>query len=248
MKFIRKKPEPQFFRSWKKQGLPTLVRLCKGRKPGNSLWDALPSSLPENPEPGIHYYSKEQLREELLNEQGFLCCYCNRLFYEGGQVKESLQAEPPTEIEHIVPRSIRHKRTLDYSNLAASCHGGRKLKPAKQSCNARRGNNFLPVTPHNPDCETRIQFSMDGSAFGKNEDLDAQRTIELLNLNKFQKERGDFMSGFIYENPQTKEFISKKDARKILEDLAERDTQNAYRPFCSAVINVIKQEILMENE
>lgn len=250
MKFFdpKKKQEPEAFRAWKRQELPALIALCKKRA-GRALYNELQSNLPREPEEGIHYYSKKQLVQTLLEEQGFLCCYCNRSF--DLQAKTEEQAEFPIEVEHISPIEYEPKRALDYSNLMASCSEGRKEKRNENmnekrrrsiglTCNAARKSMHLPITPQQPDCESRILYGENGDVFGADEE--ATTTINLLNLKKFDKARGKIIEGWIYE-PNSNLLIDKINAEQIVETL--RHKQNGkYIPYCSAIIQVIQREIL----
>ena len=65
-------------------------------------------------EADIIYFSKEELREILGNEQGWICCYC------GQRIKNN----HTTIVEHLEPKSINKRLTFDYKNLYASCRGG----------------------------------------------------------------------------------------------------------------------------
>ena len=83
MKYIVKHPAPQAFENWKKQENPI-------------TWDDFPSNLPQNQEDGIVYYSKNELRERLLDEQGYICCYCQQ------EIKNDFN----TVVEHLKPRKV----------------------------------------------------------------------------------------------------------------------------------------------
>jgi uncharacterized protein (TIGR02646 family) len=81
-------------------------------KLGKIIWDLMPS--------------KQMLREFLLREQGFICCYCG----------QRLLNNEKSPIEHLEPKSLKFWNedegkhdyvnvhlTYDYDNLLASCPG-----------------------------------------------------------------------------------------------------------------------------
>jgi uncharacterized protein (TIGR02646 family) len=59
--------------------------------------------------------SKEKIKKALIEEQGYICCYC------GGRVNEA-----NSHIEHFLPKDSYIKLTYDYTNLLISCNGGTK--------------------------------------------------------------------------------------------------------------------------
>ena len=249
MKFFdpKQKKEPEAFRTWKRQELSQLIALCKKGK-GRALFEHLNPSPPRQREEGICYFSKQELVEALLEEQGFLCCYCNRSFDLQAEIEA--QAEFPVEIEHLAPVKNYPERALDYTNLMASCNGGRmgrgnlsseeKRKREKDlTCNAARESNPLQMTPQQRDCEMRIIYGENGAVFGADEEASA--TIDLLNLKKFDRSRGKILEGWIYTN--THHLIGKTEAEQILQKLHQKQN-GKYVAYCSAIIQVIQREIL----
>jgi len=89
MKYIKKNPEPKELRDWK--------RKQKGDKRNYQ-------NLKKTPEKDIVY-------DSLLQEQGYLCCYCCKRV-----TKEK------SHIEHLILQSQSHDDlTVDYNNLLVSC-------------------------------------------------------------------------------------------------------------------------------
>ncbi len=260
MKYIEKAPEPEAFIQWKQQEQERIDRILTGDNPGQALWRFFPSSPPQYPEEGILYYSKKELTTYLLEEQGWICCYCNKTFADNAEFvdaeSEVSQAEKPLDIEHVEPQSGPHKRpdlVLDYSNLAISCAGGRGKPRRVQTCNSRKAEEYIAIKPHDPKCEERIVFAMNGEAFAKDiNDRDATQTIETLGLNNFQEERGTVIRAYIKKinpNMSYEEFksstrpmplIDTQDASAIMEQLSRKNADGKYRPFCSAVVSVLK--------
>jgi len=72
------------------------------------MWDSKPDSEKKF----------EKIKEKLIKEQGYICCYCGSRIKEGGN----------TRIEHLLPKSKEEYKnlTFDYGNLLASCQGGTK--------------------------------------------------------------------------------------------------------------------------
>ena len=97
MKHIVKNQEPQEFIDWKNNA--------------NENWQPTYDNL-QNPKKRILYHS-------LLEEQGYICCYCER------ELKEN-----DYHIEHFRPkdRTLFPELQLDYSNLLCSCQRNNQRK------------------------------------------------------------------------------------------------------------------------
>ena len=104
---IEKGPEPEAFRQWKEQ----------------------------NPEATYGEMPREvglAMRNALLEEQGFVCCFCGCAigpFDDKGEIDQiPLESIRPHNIRnaHIVPQSKDTAKTLDYGNLCASCNTSRQ--------------------------------------------------------------------------------------------------------------------------
>lgn len=156
MKYIHKNPEP--------------VELRRYRQKANASYEGLRSKRT--------LYQK--VKQSLVEEQGFICCYCGRRILGGTD----------SQIEHIFAKGtpVYEEMQLDYeTNLVACCDGGKKERQTDSIrrediyCEAKKGNIILPINPLNPDCEKKFIFAEDGEVFGVSKD--AEVTIKILNLN-----------------------------------------------------------------
>ena len=248
------KKEPKAFRQWKKQELPRLMAIYRSGSPlvGRTIFEHLHSNLPNEQDSDHYYYSKLQLKQSLLEDQGYLCCYCNRLLiFDPSSDQSSVENTLPTEVEHLATVTLQPKRALDYTNLMVSCDGGRLDPSGKQkknvpekhlTCNAARGSKPLNVTPEQPDCEVRVQYALNGEAFGM--DSKADDTVTLLNLKKFSEDRRKAIEGWIYESGDIESgYISRSEAIQCIQQLQEKHNGKFYS-FSSAIIQIIQREIL----
>lgn len=69
---------------------------------GTTLWEFLNQTV------------KDALKKALLEDQGFICCYC------GKRIENDLN----TRIEHLKPKHKYKEHVFSYRNLLASCQGG----------------------------------------------------------------------------------------------------------------------------
>lgn len=93
---------------------------------------------------------KRQLRESLLNEQGHLCAYCMRRLSDAKDVK----------IEHFEARTSENE--LSYHNLLAVCKGGEGGPVLAQSCDTKKGNRPIFISPLSKGDMDRIYYSHSG--------------------------------------------------------------------------------------
>jgi len=96
---------------------------------------------------------RQQIREACTTEQFHLCAYCCQAI--SGTSEDTMN-------EHVEARDLAPKRTMDFSNLVASC------KTPKQ-CDAAHGSQPLPLTPLMPECETELRFKWSGRVEGLTE-------------------------------------------------------------------------------
>lgn len=238
MKHIIKNPEPTELSNWK-----TSYRTQNGNKlqdlyeqdnmTGGKLWEILRSRKNENT-----VYSKEELRASLINEQGYICCYCNREIDQDSAVIEHFMPKGMPEYFHLV---------YDYENLLASCDGFQSdPKPREVCCDAKRfQNETLPLNPTNPTIETHFAYTIDGQIIGLS-DIGKDMIKKLsLDMPILEKRRETYIKDAIYENPFNKRFISKEEAKRRLVELHILKNQK-FTPFCAAIIDVLRREILNE--
>ena len=108
------------------------------------------------------------LRENLVKEQRGLCAYCCS--------KISVES---SHNEHIEPRhnqGLLSRRSLDYTNIIASCN-------APETCGNHKGKKYDEkrfVAPVNKDCADKFSYDPDGYIKGD------EYTISLLNLNSYR--------------------------------------------------------------
>jgi uncharacterized protein (TIGR02646 family) len=124
--------------------------------------------------PGPTAEAMAALRRALVQEQGYLCCYCM------GRI---LPTEHDMKVEHFHPRSTHPEEQLRYRNLLGACLGGAGSRRAAQHCDAARGNALLHVDPADPirNCTPLFRYLANGEI--DSVDAGAKADIEILNLN-----------------------------------------------------------------
>ena len=132
--------------------------------------------------PGVSFStlrSKKTLKERLLQDQGFICCYC------GCEIKN----DGHTKIEHIKCQERHEDLALCFENMLASCDGGendRKNKvvpPHVIHCDAKKGSDDIPISPLEKDVENCLMYFDDGTVKGSDPEGNGSKLIQVLGLN-----------------------------------------------------------------
>lgn len=124
--------------------------------------------------PTATYESREfsayrgRIKNELMDEQHYLCAYCCRFLKSEKTINEHIEPQHPG--------TYISKKTLDYNNIVASCDGYDNV----ETCGKHKKNIYDPIkfiSPLNPACEQVFTYYSDGTIAGND------YTINLLNLN-----------------------------------------------------------------
>ena len=214
MKFIVKGQEPTTFRDWKAEA--------------NENWTPCYDNLQAPQKPILH--------QSLLQEQGFICCYCNNRI----EVQDS-------HIEHLVPQSQNIQGSdVDYNNMLASCgRSGASVYQghSERTCGEHKGESTIPITPEQHDCELKFSYGSNGSISSATpNDNDAQQTIRILNLDcdKLNRNRKDAIDGIIFVDRQTGELISDAERIIILQRILDQDIEGRFIANCITIKQVLE--------
>ncbi|WP_242541141.1 retron system putative HNH endonuclease [Phormidium pseudopriestleyi] len=237
MKYIEKAQEPETLRSWFDNQY--------GKRLGCDYYD------------DFHGDIKREVKDSLLREQGFICCYTGILIDAN-----------TSHVEHLKPYSIyrdqKNYEDVNYFNLVAAYPGSnydaqndevnpvrKKRKKNSHKCPFgahARDNWYEPhnfVTPLHRDCETRFKFYDSGKVEATNhQDSAAQKTIEKLVLN--HQRLIDLRRIAIDEAlfPLDIE-LDASDIQKIANGLySQKDAEGKFPQFCFVIEQVAKQHDL----
>lgn len=153
MKYIVKNEEPPEFREWK----------ALANEDWQPSYDIMPSDV------------KKLVKKALMEEQGFICCYCERRL-----------TDQDSHIEHFRPQSDLSVDPLDFSNLLCSCQNQVKKGEPRHCGNLKEDwfDTERIVSPFTPDCENRFAYAGDGTIrVAHDDDAGARQTIEKLGLD-----------------------------------------------------------------
>lgn len=201
MKYIIKCSEPQAFTDWKALA--------------NEDWQPGYDNLSGKP--------KEALKDALMEEQGCLCCYCERRL----TIEDS-------HVEHLRPQSDLTVDPLDFANMLCSCQNLLN-KGDPRHCGNLKGDWFdtlLLVSPLDSDCENRFSFTGNGAIKPLlPTDTAATETIKRLGLNipKLNALRTSAIEPFLEDT------LNEDELRRFVSGYLEKDENNLYGEFWSTI-------------
>jgi uncharacterized protein (TIGR02646 family) len=201
MKHIVKQSEPINFSKWKALA--------------NDNWKPTYSDLRGNEKRAVHI--------SLMEEQGYICCYC-----------ESRLIEDDSHIEHFRPQHDPMVDALDYSNIICSCQE-RTKKGDPLHCGNLKNKWFddkLLISPLEEGCENRFRFNGDGTIWAKDlQDKAAITTIKKLglDLSLMNESRKQAIEVFLDETLTEEEFD------KFVYDYLQKDNQGVFGEFWTTI-------------
>lgn len=213
MELIRKSLPPKLFLLW-----------YLNEEPFPKEWGELPSSkIPtEKREKNIHYYSKEELRTFLFNEQNKKCGYCNQV----------IKNDKSSPIEHLNPRTHYPKRVFDYFNLILSCDGNVKRETDLHvHCDNLKDEKEIPVFPTNKKCEKHFVYDEFGNIFSQS--AEGKKVIEVLGLNCafLKNKREEILFDFVY-NSKLKKKTSEEYKQSYFEIISNENLEFKNQILC----------------
>jgi len=173
---------------------------------------------------------RQDIRMAMLQEQYYLCAYCNTL----------LTGKNDCHNEHVIPQDRAPQITLDYDNIVCSCNG---LKQCGDSHKAKD----LPLTPLMPECETELKYYLSGRVKGLTDR--ARETIDVLNLgDKLESNRGliekrkQLIESLMWKHGVDPEDEVEDDEllKMLIEDLST-PVNGKLDSFAPVLVNILKQ-------
>ncbi len=201
MKHIIKGDEPQEFQDWKALA--------------NEDWQPTYQNLR-----GIE---KRAVKNSLMVEQGYICCYCERRLLDND-----------SHIEHLKPQSDPDVDSLDYGNLVCSCQDQVKKGEPRHCGNLKEDwfDDHLFVSPLDTNCESQFAYTHDGriQALPKNNNA-AEQTIKKFGLEipKLNDLRRKAIEPFLDEE------LDEADVASFVSGYLKKDSQGKFGEFYTTI-------------
>jgi uncharacterized protein (TIGR02646 family) len=211
VKTIEKKAEPQAFTDWKNLS--------------NNDWQATYDHLSRD--------EKKAVYKALIEEQGGLCCYCERPLEDNDY-----------HIEHFKPQSDPSVDPLDFSNMLCSCQNQLKKGEPRHCGNLKDDwfDNVLLVSPFDPNCASHFAFTGDGKIKPTSDtDIAASVTIERLGLDirKLNDLRANAIEPFLDDS------LDANDMQKFVIGYLERNTDKHFNEFWTTIHDLFGEYVML---
>lgn len=115
--------------------------------------------------------TSSQLRETLLNDQGYICCYCQRRIPE-----EKL---PKSKIEHFKCQDKNKELQLKFYNLFIACNG--QIGSVETCDTAKHNDDLYGINLLDVNLSDKIKYTKNGVIYSDIPNIN--KDLELLNLN-----------------------------------------------------------------
>ncbi len=206
-----------------------------------------PASLKEKRStPGASFDScnKDDIRNALLKEQGYICAYCMQ------RISQNLNEEGKTvtKIEHYQAQSSDNSLQLNYMNMLGVCRGNEGEAKKLQHCDTARGNQRLTVNPLDANCESLVKYETSGDIYSDNENVNHDLTA-ILKLNnqrlvEYRKEAIDAarQAMMTRANKNKEQTWSKKDLTAEIKRWKSR-VEGKFEPFCMAAVYYLERKL-----
>lgn len=172
---------------------------------------------------------RRTIREYALTEQFYLCAYCC----------QRIQDINACHNEHVEAQNLNPERTLDFSNIVASCN-------TSNQCGDAHKSQYLPLTPLMTECETELRFKISGRVEGLSDQ--AKITIQVLNLGDHERnnralieKRKQLSNALLWTNGiNPDEGLEDDELLEMLISDLSQPQQGLMEPFTPVVINILK--------
>jgi uncharacterized protein (TIGR02646 family) len=179
----------------------------------------------------LTYVEREDIRSECLQEQYYLCAYCCKSI--SGNNHDCMN-------EHVEARGIAPQRSLEFTNIVASC-------TTPKQCDDSHGSHPLPLTPFMAGCETELDFTLSGKVRGLTPD--ALETIRVLNLGDDRKnnkslieQRKQFIHAMMFANGiDSSDGLDDDELIKMIINDISTPAGGKLEAFVPVVVNVLRQ-------
>ena len=177
---------------------------------------------------------RQAIRQQALQEQFYLCAYCCE------KIKEDVHQH--CHNEHVEAQNLNPQKTLDFTNIVASCD-------TPKQCGKAHGSQYLPLTPLMGECESELKFKISGRVEGLSER--AITTIQVLNLGDQEKnnrklieKRQQLSNALLWENgvDPNEELEDEELLMMLIDDFKQAPTKEM-DSFIPVVINILQNWI-----
>lgn len=183
--------------------------------------------------PGFKEYSSiPELRDALLNDQGYICAYCMNRIGKNNSKIEHIKSQSPNKYPEL---------QLEYSNMVICCKGKTKNEA---HCDTSKGDEDISFDIFSDSFFNTISYkSSDGEILSTNTVYNKEIN-KILNLNHktIKINRFSVLDGVIKSISKKKDW-TKKGVNNQLTYWSNKDKDNKYQPYCGIIIWYLEKKL-----
>lgn len=166
------------------------------------------------------------LKRQLLEEQGYICCYCNcRISITGDTT------------EHILPINSHKQLLAEYNNLLVSCNHSRTRRHTDRTypnhCDASKDRLILPFSPLDVKADYVFEYKIaDGSMSSL--DADGITALNILQLD-CTKLRDNRLAALEILYDSTGNLLPDNELEMIFFAIDKKDSLGMYHPYFKCI-------------
>ena len=193
--------------------------------------DNIYEDFKEKTKEGCNKNENYNLRKQLLEEQGYICCYCmSRIDCNN------------SKIEHFKSQTKYRKFQIDYQNLFIACLGGEGKSKREQYCDSFKGEKELIDINLLSNIENFIQYSKQGEILSTNKKIDKELN-QILNLNnKILKRNRKETYQRLIQNLNKKSWTTQT-IKQTISKYKNMDLNGKYYEFCEMIIYFLTKKL-----
>lgn len=181
--------------------------------------------------------TKNAIRTQLIQEQGYLCAYCMQRIENDGQ---------KTKIEHWQCQDNYPEQQLDYGNLLLVYMGNEGCDSEEQHCDTKKANQELHCNPAN-----RAHWHLlDTLSYLSNGEIKSSDPVlndelnEVLNLNyaRLKRARSEVLQNVMKALNTKKGSRTFSEIQHHLDKWQQQNETGKYREYCGVVIYYLKKK------
>lgn len=196
-------------------------------------WKRLAANDPNYGYKFLRSDERKDLLKALIEEQGYICCYCGMAIDHEN-----------SHVEHLNTQTSHPHLSLEYTNLLASCGISETYRPAynlelhcQEHCGRKRQHSDLSIKPTDHDCESKFRYTGEGEILPKDELSVKSLNLNYTELRKLRKAAIEAAKSLLEED------FSNEEIDLFVKSFEKPDHDGKFQPFCFVITYFLKSYI-----
>lgn len=196
----------------------------------NKLDSNIYNDFPDKNKPDCNSNKSGNLRKQLLEDQGYICCYCMQRISCNN-----------SRIEHFKSQEHNRKYQIQYKNLFVACNNSDGKPPQEQHCDVKKADKELQkINLTSLSFISKINYKPDCTIYSNDIDIDADiNNILNLNLEIIRLSRLQALNNLIQRiSPWNKTNLD-----RFIEKYSNKNSDGKYAEFSEMLVWKLKKRV-----